>query len=250
MHKLVKWSGAACLLLGLATLARAQDDELRALVAKAVKAHGGEKATKIKSTYAKIKGKLELMGGLTFNMEVYGQLPDKFKHVTDVEVNGMNISLTQVFDGKKFYIHVGGNTKEIDDANLIKELKENLRAEEVTNLDGLTDKKKYELSALGEVKVNDRPAVGVRVSSKGHRDVNLYFDKETHRLVKSEMRTFDIMGQKEVAQEKFYSDYKDVDGVLTPHRLVIHQDGQRYLDLEVSDVRYPERHDDGVFAKP
>jgi translation elongation factor EF-1beta len=209
----------------------------------------GDKATLIKASQSKLKGKLELMGGLMFTMEAWGQLPDKFKHVTDIEINNMNITVTQGFDGKKFWISVMGKTKEIDDEKLVKEIKENLYVEQVTNLTGLKDKK-YELSALGEVKVNDKAAVGVRVSAKGRRDVNLYFDKENHRIVKSEFRSFDIMTQKETNVEKIYSNYKEVQGVQTPMRIVVQQDGQPFLDLEISEVRYLEKHDASIFAKP
>ena len=46
----------------------------------------------------------------------------------------------------------------------------------------LTDKT-YPLTGAGEAKVNDRPAVGVKVTARGHRDVTLYFDKESGLLL-------------------------------------------------------------------
>ena len=37
----------------------------------------------------------------------------------------------------------------------------------------------FQLSPLPETKVQDQPAVGVKVSRKDHADVNLYFDKSS-----------------------------------------------------------------------
>jgi len=45
--------------------------------------------------------------------------------------------------------------------------------------------KAYTLAPIGEVKVEDRPALGLRVSRKGNRDINLYFDKKTYLRVKT-----------------------------------------------------------------
>ena len=42
------------------------------------------------------------------------------------------------------------------------------------------------LAALGESKVGDRPALGVRISVKGRKDLRFFFDKESGLLVKSE----------------------------------------------------------------
>jgi len=110
--------------------------------------------------------------------------------------------------------------------------------------------KAVNLSTLGEIKVDDRPALGVRVSSKGHRDINLYFDKETHLLVKSEMRVKVEATGMEANQETFYGGHKEVGGIKEPMKFVIKRDGKPYLNAEVEEVRRGEKVDDSVFAKP
>ena len=81
--------------------------------------------------------------------------------------------------------------------------------------------KKYKLSPLGEVKVEGRDAVGVQVSCKGHKDVNLYFDKETNLLAKGEWNVkAQEQGGKEVMQETLYGDYKDVEGAKIPMKIM------------------------------
>lgn len=228
----------------------AQEDECRAILDKAMQAHGGaEKLAKVKASQAKSKGNLEIMGGIKYSGETFSLLPDKFKVVLEVEVNNMTIGITQVFNGEKFWLHVNNKTIEMSDAKLIAELKETMYAEGVGSLALLGDKK-FQLAPLGEVQVQDRSAVGVRVSSKGHRDVNLYFDKKTHLLAKSEYRTTDPLTNQEVNQEKIFSDYQAVDGVQSPRKILVQQDGKRYMELEITEVRLLGTLDDSVFSKP
>src|SRR2546430_9564395 len=42
--------------------------------------------------------------------------------------------------------------------------------------------KAFKLAPLGEVKVNDQPAVGIRVSCEGRPDASLYLDRKSTRL--------------------------------------------------------------------
>ncbi len=108
----------------------------------------------------------------------------------------------------------------------------------------------YRLSELKEIRVEDRPAIGVLVRCPGEREVKLYFDTDTHRLVKLERRIYDSVAKKERRQEEFYSDYKDVEGVPTAMRHVWLRDGEKALDMTLGEVRYPEHIDPTVFVDP
>jgi hypothetical protein len=251
MRTLAVFSLGAFVCLGLALhVAGQEEDSTKALVAKAIKAHGGAKnLAKQKALQVKATGTLDFMNNNKFSTETFFQDPDKFKNVVEVEINNMNIAVIQVFNGKKFWINVMGKTIELKDKKDIAELKENLYVEKLTNLVGLTGKG-VTLAALGEVKVNDKAAIGIRASSKGHRDINLFFDKKTHMLVKTETRTVDFQTKQEVSQEKYYSDYKEVDGIQQPRKLIIHQDGKRHITLDITSVTFVERHEDSVFAEP
>src|SRR5438445_725224 len=78
---------------------------------------------------------------------------------------------------------------------------------------GFVKEKGVELSSLAETKVDGKPAVGVVVKSKGHRDVKLYFDKASGLLVKREHPVVDPSTGKEVVQEVLFRDYQDKDGL-------------------------------------
>jgi hypothetical protein len=236
--------------LGLALSIPGQGkDATRALVEKAIKAHGGtDKLNKAEASHVKMTGTLDFLQGAKFASDTFIQ-PGKFKIVIEATINNMNFTITQVYDGKALWVNVMNKTMEIKDAEILKAIEENKHGERLSRLVGLLDKG-VELSPLGEIKIDGNDAVGVRASAKGHKDVNLYFDKKTHLLVKAEARAVDPLTKKETTQESIFSDYHPVDGLQTARRMVVSQDGKRSMTLEVTSTRYVERHDDSVFAKP
>ncbi|MCI0463804.1 MAG: hypothetical protein L0Z62_43270 [Gemmataceae bacterium] len=251
MRKLVLIAFGCCLGLGLVATTRAQQDEVRALIEKAIKAHGGEKALLVaeKAVTIKGKGKISIMNmELDFTLESMVQPPDKIKNVIGVDAGGMTVNVVEVINGKKGWASVMGKTMALDEKRL-KEAHAMLHVEKVSNLLALRDKS-YKVAPLGEGKVEGRAAVGVQVTKKGARDVNLWFDKQSHLLVKSEYRALEPTTLQEVNQEKIMSEYKDMKGVKMPTRLVIKNDGNRFIEMEISEFTPVDRHDDSVFAKP
>jgi hypothetical protein len=242
-----------CLALGLlagsADRVRA-DDDLRAIIDKAIKAHGGEaRLNKFKAGTTKSKGTLYIMSiKAPFTQEAWVQLPSQVKSVMELEVMGQKVTVTTVFTDKKGWYNVAGQTKEMDD-KMLEAAKDEMYVVQVLRLTRLKDKA-FELSPLGETKIDGHAAVGVRVSSKGHRDVNIYFDKATGLMAKVEHRSVDPMSGKEFTQEKILSDYHDVDGLKSPKRVIINRDGEKFMDADEIESKNVEMLDDSVFAKP
>jgi hypothetical protein len=111
--------------------------------------------------------------------------------------------------------------------------------------------KAFRLLPMGEGKVGDRAALIVKVTHDGHRDVLLFFDKDKHWLIKSEYTAkAQEQGGQEVKQEVFLTDYKGVNGVKFPTKLVIKRDGKDYIEAENSDFKPVAKPDDKMFAKP
>jgi hypothetical protein len=108
----------------------------------------------------------------------------------------------------------------------------------------------FDLAPLPEILVEGKPAAGVRVRSRGHKDINLYFDKTTNLLVKLQWRTEDPMSDVEVNEERIFTEYQDVQGIKTFKKCIIFRDGKKYLDTEVVEAKYLEKVDDREFAKP
>jgi hypothetical protein len=230
----------------LASPARADDaTDAKAIVEKAIKAHGGgEKLSKFKGETWTGKGTYYGMGdGLPFTGYFAVQWPDRFR----MEIEGAFII---VVDGDKGWMKSGGGeAKEMTKDELAFQ-KDSLYAQAVERLVVLMEKD-FTLAPVEAIKVDGKPAVGVKVSHKGHDDIKLFFDKETNLLVKCERRVkAQEQGYKEVIQETFFKDWKDVDGIKVVTKVVDKRDGKPYVEEEVSDVKYLEKVEAKLFSKP
>jgi hypothetical protein len=244
---------AAALALTATWTARADEKaDARAIIDKAIKAMGGaEKVGDKKAQTFKFKGKSFAQGeGVEFTGDWAIQPPDKVRFQINLDINGMKITLTQVFNGKEGWTKLNDQTIDYD-KDAVEEAKEQLYAGGVESLAPLVKEKGFELSVVGDVKVNDQPAVEVLVASKGHRDVHLFFDKKTNMLVKTQRTIKDQMqGGKEVNEETFRSDFKDFGGAQRATKIVIKRDGKDYVEGEASDYETIDKLDDSVFGKP
>jgi len=249
MRKLAMGCSAIALVLGMASISRAQD-EPKAILEKAIKAHGGaEKLSKLRAVQAKSKGNIQLFGGLDFTQEMTTSFDGKFKEVMNLEANGQKINVVTLYNGQKGTLTLNGKDQELPE-KVLEELKEASYAIKAARLVPLLSDPMYTLSALGEVKVNDKPAVGVKVSSKGHRDISLYFDKDTGLLAKTESRKLDGQTMQEVDEERIVTEYQDVDGQKAAKKLVVNHDGKKFMELEVSHIKFLDKVDDSEFQKP
>src|SRR5262249_12266082 len=153
-----------------------------------------------------------------------------------VEVQGQNVNLVYVVNGGKAWLRALGETVELKGEEL-EDQKESLYAEHVQRLVPLLKDKAFTLDPFAALKVKGRDAGGVKVASKGHKDGNLYFDKETGLLAKQERRALDEAKQ-EVTEETYYSDYKDVSGVKVPMKVAIHHDGKEFVEMEMTEYSF------------
>src|SRR5262249_48311388 len=117
--------------------------------------------------------------------------------------------------------------------------------------------KEFTFAALGKSKVDDRAVVGVKVLSKGHKDVELYFDETSNLLAKSAqtIQVLDLWSESAgratvVRHEVFYSNYRVVQGVQVPMKMVIKHDGKLVVKSEKDDVQLMDKLDDKEFSKP
>src|SRR4051794_26122298 len=101
----------------LAPSARAAD-EPKDILAKAIKAHGGEEAlTKYKAAQTKNKGKINIPGAgeVEFTQEVSYMLPDKLKESMELKVGGQTINTLTLASGDKITIEVNGKAIDTPD---------------------------------------------------------------------------------------------------------------------------------------
>jgi hypothetical protein len=252
MTRMLAAACAVALWLGASCAARADDQkDLSDLVAKAVKAHGGaDNIAKAKIIIMKGKGKFY---GINEDGIPYGgtwsiQDPDRIRVEIEGEVMGQKFKFVHGFDKDTGWTLMDDKVQD-DSKEQVAETKETMHAGRLARLIGLNDKE-CKLSAVGESKVNDRPAIGVRVECKGYQDVSLFFDKETNQLVKMERRATDVQMNKEFTEETLYGDFKKVNGVLVSHKQTIKRDGKVYVENETTEFEVKDKLDDKLFKKP
>jgi hypothetical protein len=191
----------------------AADDDARALVEKAVKALGGEEVLgRETASHVKMRGSLNVAADQSFPFtgEVFMQPNGDFKYSLDLNFNGMAFPLVMVLTGDKGWRSFQGMVDDLD-ADSLADMKRSRHYDRVTSLIPLLKDKNYTLAALGEVKIKDKPALGVKVSFKGQPDIKLFFDKDSGLPAKSEYRYKPMHVGKEVLQETYYSDYREPD---------------------------------------
>jgi hypothetical protein len=238
------------LLATVLPLFAADQDEAKIIIDKAIKAHGGqENLAKLKAITLTLKGTTHQAGmDISFTGEVVVQRADQSRLALDGDSNGTKFTFVKVLNGDKGWNKVNDTTEELNPDQLA-EMKEGAYHNWVAMLAPLKDQA-FTLASLGEVKVENRPALGVRVSSKGHRDINLYFDKETNLLVKTEMRVKDDRSGMEVNEATVYSDFKDINGIKEATKILVKRDDKPYMEATVEEVKREEKLDDGIFSKP
>lgn len=226
-------------------------DDARAIIAKAVKAHGGQaNLEKFPATTARFKGTFHGMGeGIPMTGELNTQGNDRLRVDVEVTVGGMTIRVINILAGDKGWNKLGDQATAEMTKDELEESRKQAHTAWVTTLAPLKDKS-FTFATLGEVKINDRPAVGVKVSRKGQRDVDLYFDKQTGLLVITEAMVKLDGSDQEVIEETFPSDYKEVQGTQQAMKFVVKRDGKLYMEGTISEVVLSEKLDPSLFTKP
>jgi hypothetical protein len=228
-----------------ASRARADDDAaIKDLLDKATKATGGaDKLEKFSAATWTEKGTYHGTGTpLPYTGKYAMQYPDNFR----MEIEGVFVICLA---GDKGWIK---NPMGVMDMS--KEQNKEQREQQYTGwltskLHKLRDGKN-KLTLTGETKVGDKPAIGLKVSSEGHRDVTLYFDKESHLLVKADHVVMSEELGKEVNQETFLSNHKEIDGIQHPMKIVVNREGKVFVEAESDDIKLTDKLPDGTFSKP
>lgn len=248
-------TGAVVLLVCFAGAAPAQDekarDEARAIVERAIQAHGGAEAlTRIRAEKIKFKGKLVVVGGHTVPILVEKtlQLPFKYKSIIEMGQGNDKHTIIHVVNRDKTYVTVDGRALPDDPAQRA-EIRSGLELERANHLVPLLEDKSYQLVVAEEIKVNERPAVGVRITGRGRKEMRLYFDKEFGLLVRAENRIDDGKG-KEIRQHFFFGDYKEIGGYKRPTKMRTYRDGKQVMEADLLDAKVLDKVDETEFAKP
>jgi hypothetical protein len=243
---------ACCLLLAAGAWCPAGDSkETKSLLEKAIKAVGGQaKAASLQNLTLKGKFAIEENGQqITVNLDGAFQNWDRQRLDLEVNVNGRMENALLVINGKKGWIKDRNKVNDIGkELSIFSDVMFAVRVPQL--LAGLKDKT-FKLSHLGELRdttVGDEDAVGLRVSRKGSPDLNLFFSKKTHLLLKADTR-FTTPQNREIELEIRLSDYKDFDGLKHFTKMTFKADGKT-INMELSDLRPNAQLEANLFNRP
>jgi hypothetical protein len=223
-------------------------EDVSGLLDRALKAHGGEAAlARFKARHFKVQGKL-IAQNLPFTQELLFQSPGQAREVLSVEAEGKKSVIVYTLSNGQGWIQVDGKTQAMPEA-MLTELQEATHFARIAGLSGLKDAGK-QASALPPTEIGGRTALGVKLAVRGFRDVNLYFDKQTAFLLKAEHQVMDTAARQLILEERYYSAWKDVNGLKLPSHVEVLRDGKRFMAADAVEMQALERLDDTLFAKP
>jgi hypothetical protein len=237
---------AVGLLLVSGGLVRADEQEAKAIVDKAIKAIGGEeKLGKIEAFTYKSKGTVNFGGNEndfegTATIKGFGQLRREFG--TD-QFHGV-----VVVNGDKGWRRFGDETNDLEGDALSNE-KRGIYLQVIPITLVALKTKDYKCETAGEEKVGDKPAVVLKITGPDGKDFTLSFDKESGLPVKQVAKVLSFQGE-ERTQETTYADYKEMGGIKKATKVEVKRDGEPFQNTEITEFKVMDKVDPDSFSEP
>jgi hypothetical protein len=249
-----RFLGAVCLtflVCALGSPARAEGDkDANAIIDKAVKALGGEEKLKaVKAATWNTKGTITFGGAdnaITTKVTVEGL--DHFRQEFEGEFMGNKLMGVTVLNGDKGWRDINGNKMALEGDDLANTKRMAYLQAAVLTILPLKGKG-FKVKAGGEEKVNDKPALVLKVTGPDGKDFTLYFDKESGLPVRQVAKVLGFDGN-EFTQETTFSNFKEVGGIKRPGKVVSKRDGEKFVDSEVTEFKVLDKVDAKTFAEP
>ncbi len=225
-------------------------DGARAMIERAIVAHGGQaRLSGVRADKVKLKGTLHFGSTVVpYTNDVTIQSPGQFKSIVRISEMTRTRTIVHILDGEQSSITVDDKPQTVSGSNLA-QMRQTLQLDQAMKLVPLLTDPGFSVSLLGEYQYNGRVVVGIRVIGHGQRDLRLYFDRESALLVKSD-HLLDGAGGKDVRQEAFYSDYRDVGGYVRPGRVIAFRDGKKVMEAELVEAHHFDHIDAREFRIP
>lgn len=236
-------SPCALLLLLLAGAASAED--ARAILDRAIQAHGG--AARLERTKkGHFKGNCEGIkpdGPFRYEIEEWFDLPVRVKRVVDsISSNGTSTHVEWLCMGKESWIREG--TKRVQNASLpVSQSTEQQQWYAILAMLLLLREKDAQLTSLPEEKKDGSTLAGVHVVYS-QLEGDYFFDKSTSLLRQSKT----IRPREKTTVEFRYDDYRDIQGIHYPMRINVTEETYSST-FTLSSIEFLDKIDSNVFAK-
>lgn len=237
-------------LAGSSSAARADEQQAKATVDKAIKAVGGEEKLG-KATILSWKSK----GAITFNGEerqmnlnATSQGLDHYRTEFEGEFNGNAFKAVTVLSGDKGWRRFGDNARDMDEEGVARE-KRNVYLQLVPVVLVPLKGKDFKLDSAPDETVNGKPTAAVKVTGPDGKTFTLCFDKESGLPVKMSATVTGFNGE-DYDQETTFADYKDFDGIKKATKHESKRNGEKFLTVEITEFKVLDKVEPGTFDEP
>ncbi len=235
-----------CLLLLL--VGEASAEEPRAILDRAIQAHGG--AARLELTKkGHLKATIEehrFNNAIKLQIEEWFDLPNRYSRTIDRTSDDPPTHLQEIYTGKERWIREGTQPPRLDrqpppglqEWYAILALLLSLRDKDV------------QLKSIPNETTDDRVLVGFHITFSKVMGGDFFFDKSSGLLSRTRQLVKNFVIPQEVKMEKFYEDYREIQGIHYPMRFRSVA-GQEYSNIvTLSSIEFGNRFDEGVFTMP
>ena len=231
-------------------VAAAADAEPQEVVAKAIKALGGEDNLKKAAALAwKTTGMVTFGDSdFAFSSEVKLQGRHQYYATFSGDFNGNRIDGVTVVNGDQAWRKFGTNLLKLEAAELANE-KRSIYLLIVPMLVLPLRDKDVQLELIGEQKFGEKTGVTLKVTGPDKKSFQLSFDKETGLPMRLLATTVGFDGQ-EFEQETTFGKYQDFHGIQRATKIRNKRDGKTFSTQDITEFVVQEQHPAETFAEP
>ena len=246
MRRFVGLAVAVSLFFIVVGRTRADDQDAKSILAKAIKALGGEeKLGKVEAFSWKAKGTVVFNGNENESSnEVTVKGLDHYRR----EFGNDQFHGVVVLSGDKGWRKFGDNNRELDESGIAIE-KRNVYLHVIPITLVAVNGKGFKVETAGEEKVGDKAAAILKITGPDGKDFTLSFDKESGLPVKQVARVVGFQGQ-EMTLETTFADYKDFNGIKKATKIEVKRDGEKFQTMELTEFKVVEKVDPECFTEP
>jgi LysM repeat protein len=180
---------------------------------------------------------------MQMEMKRYRILPDKIR--IDMTLVAMGMKMSRVYDGQSAWMVTPQGVQPLPGSQ-VEEFRKSLSRDTISLLTYLSDDN-ISVQYVGEEDVNGKPADVILIRSPATDSLQLFIDTETKYIVKKSYQSVSEEGP--LATEEFVDDYRDVSGVKIGFHVVVHQNGEKFLEGTSSEVIINVEVDESLFEK-
>jgi zinc protease len=222
---------------------RVEDDPVRALIARAVAAKGGETLLRsIQTVRAESVATVQSDG---INTDLPSTTTIRYPAAFRIDALTPAGKLVQVFSAGKYWVQDPSGVHDAPDS-MAAIIRGNVQRDTVPLLLALHDGKVS--ASLGEIAEEGRKLPVLDVALPGTTPVTLVFDPASGLLIRSKYRIAAPGG--EVAVEEIYSNYRDVHGLQVPFTTDVRRDGAPAVHRTLRNFEFNVPVDSALFTRP